>query len=276
MPTRERRAKAVLRKALAALPKTVTLYYTSRSDDGLSNEQLQRIFDGDIEGVESELDEYGWEHVEYNIDYAIKEVLPDAADRDLLGDFPDLELELRTAIQERDDSKGPLLEQLAVTNGKLMRYYLDYDLEPGSWSWEADAVEKAMAEIAEAAGIEVEANRDTLWSLVAEATYGGSLYVIWYDDPEDVVMSVLNGQWGNSHVATTISWTDPQLVVLDSMNGSGMDGEVKGTVTKPFDPEKLSMDGKTRGYGYTWDDTASVVHSAYRCPVTLTYPDKEI
>lgn len=271
MPTRERRAKAVLKKALANLAPSYTLYYVTRGDDGLHEEQIADIFDGNVEKVEEVLDDYALDGIDYYLTEIVKELIPDEDERDLLEEFVELHDELRFAIRDRDDSKGPLLEQLGVTGPKLMRYELNYHLEPGSWSWEEDEVQKAMAEMAEVMGVDFEANRGSLWSLVVEASYGGQLYVIWYGDVEEVVMPVLNKAWGNDEqVPTTISWTDPEVVVLNAGNGSGYSDSIKGTITVPFDTEKLAMDGRRTGHGYTWDDVASVVHSAFRCDVTLT------
>lgn len=271
MPTRQRRAKAVLKKALANLAPSYTLYYVTRGDDGLHEEQIADIFDGNVEKVEEVLDDYADDGIDYYLTEIVKELIPDEDERDLLEEFVELHDELRFAIRDRDDSKGPLLEQLGVTGAKLMRYELNYHLEPGSWSWEEDEVQKAMAEMAEVMQVDLEANRGSLWSLVAEASYGGQLYVIWYGDVEEVVMPILNKLWGNDDkVPTTIAWTDPEVVVLNAGNGSGYSDTIKGTITVPFDPEKLAMDGRVRGHGYTWDDVAGVAHSAFRCDVTLT------
>lgn len=51
-------------------------------------------------------------------------------------------------------------------------------------------------------------------------------------------------------------WTNPTLVILDSMNGSGYAEEVVGTVTADFDRTKLRIDAKGAGYGYSWSEVA--------------------
>lgn len=261
-------AEQILTKALADLRPKYTLIYVDY-DDGLSDEQIARIFDGDVEGVESDVDEWAMEGTDHNVDEIIADLVPEEHHRDLLEAGDEID-ELRNAIQERDDSRGALMELLHTTGSKLMRYALDYELEPDSWNWDEEQIVEAMHGIADAAGIDFDTNEKALRSLVVEASYGGSLYVIWYGDPEDVVKGVLNTTWENDEAPTTIAWTDPHLVVLDGWNGSGYSDDVKGIVTKPFVPTNLRMDGNVKGHGYTWDQVAGLVYSAFSNEPTLT------
>lgn len=262
------KASAIARRAIAKLDKTYTLYYVSRGDDGLSSQQLADIFDGDWQKVEETLDEYADEGRWHYVREIIKELLTDE-EYQILDDSEYYD-EVRFAIEERDDSEGALLSQLSVTGNKLMRYDLDFDLESSLTMDEADFA-YAVRTICEKCGIDYLTNKAAIESMVIECSYGGQLYVLFYDDPEPIVRGVLNKAWGNDDVPTTITWENPSLVILDGMNGSGMDTQVKGTITRPFDPDKFRMDGTgVKGHGYTWDDVAGVVKSAYSCNVTLS------
>lgn len=127
--------------------------------------------------------------------------------------------------------------------------------------------------IAEAIGLDFDgytSHRNAIDAMLTEANDGGELYVIWYGDVEDVVMGIANTEWGNNKAPTTISWKNPHLVILNTWNGSGFDSDaIPVTITKPFEREMFRLDGP-HGHGYTWDQVAGVVHSAYECEVTIT------
>jgi hypothetical protein len=268
-----RQAKEDLGEALYEYAKenldaTYTLWYPSY-DDELSDDQVLAIFDGKWEKVEGDFDDWlldsKWDACKYIIDDILGK-----EDSALLQDTEWFD-ELRFAIEERDDSFP--LKTLAGSTSKLMRY----DLEVGFGDCcfqDDDDFEADVKAVAEAVGLDFdgyEAHRDQIAAMLREAN-GGHLYVIWHDDVEDVVMGICNKEWGNDLAPSTITWENPHLIVLDTLNGSGYasDDPLPITITKPFDREMFRLDAARTGRGYTWTDTTGgVTESAYECKVTV-------
>jgi hypothetical protein len=263
--TRRQTRRQIVRDAEGRLAPSYTLMWLSY-DEQLSDEQIVRLLDGDFESVEEDIDawaaEYRWGRV--------REIV-----RDLVGD-ENLALidctaeydELRIAVEERDES-DLLAGLIRNSHPRLWRYSLDYDLDPGSMTWDEPEFVQAMRDISEVAGIDLLDNASALGSLVNNAPYGGSLYVLWHGDAEDILTAVLDSTWGNDRAPTTIEWRDPHLLVLDGLNGSGADARVKGTVRVPFRPERVRLDA-ARGHGYTWTEVACPHPAGYEATVTLT------
>jgi hypothetical protein len=260
----------VYERALAELPDKVQLVDVEY-DDQLRDEQIQKLFDGDELSVFEELDEGFADSRHYGMEYVLNDVLGD--DRALLERHaPELAERLRDEINERDESDA-LGDLLRRSGSRLVRYRLggedDYDLEPNSWSWDEDEIEEAAKALAETAGVPYEGDNVLRFrSLVVEASYGGVLEVIWYADVEDLYKALEFDGEGKPTAVGTITWTDPDLLVLDAMNGSGHNEAIKGQISVPFDPSRLTLD--SQGWGYGWDKIAGVVHSAYACEWSIT------
>ncbi len=184
---------------------------------------------------------------------------------------------IRLTIRERDVS-DPFGDLLKATGDRLFRYDLGYDLADGSWAWADEEYEVAALEIAEAAGLNPD-NGDLLrelWSLVAESTDGGRLYVLWSGDVAQAVdlASAVEGTPEHDNPGT-VTFVEPHLLVLNSWNGSGSEVRVEGNVTLPIVPRRVQLDAAKIGGGYSWTDVAGPVTSAYGCDVTIVRPTGE-
>jgi len=245
-------SKRILKQALGKLAKTYTLGYVE-----LSDEQIASLIESptDANEVENTLyDNYVSEQRWYALrEIILPELVPDRVEREFLTDDDDAMDTLWEAILERDDSTV-LDDLLRNTGSKLWRYDLGVSI--------LDRSIESVRALAEAAGIDYAANLEALTLLVNE-TGEGDAWVIWYGDTGRVVQPALNHHWQNADAPGAITWTDPHIVVLNSASGSGHDEQVRGTITLPFDPERLALDSK-RGY-YGWDDVASVYKPAYEC-----------
>ena len=253
--------QAAFDRAIEALPDKVELVYVDHRDQ-LTDEQLQTVLTESLDAVLQDVDEQAMDLRDEGV-WAVLEDCLDTEDLDLLrADHVGLFDELRYALQARDVS-DPFRDLLRNSGGRLVRYRLDYDLAPGSWSWSAQEADDAARDLAEAAGLAYEGDTaQACRDLVANASGGGSLWVVWDADVEDLHDALSYGADDNKPVASgTITWTDPCLLVLDSFNGSGHDARIEGELSAAFDPARLTLD--SQGPGYSWQDVSGAVPSGY-------------
>lgn len=243
-------AKALLERKLTELDKTYHLVFIERADR-LSDEQVQALLEGKSLYEDPHFDEWyndarwsGWE--------SVRDELLEPEERDLLDEHPELMDELRFAVEERDQS-DPAADLLRETPYMLFRFDMGLDVAPSEFAHNDDAEAAAVA-MAEALGVDLDANRDSLRSAFWHASYGGRLFVIAYLDPQDVVG------------ATRATFTNPHVVVLDRLNGSGMDCQVLGEVSVDITTENTVLDSSDR---YGWDEIAGVHGPAYAPDETL-------
>ncbi len=267
----ERTAEQVKDDVIARLDATYTLIYAER-DDALTNEQIavllkgENLFESD---AFSRLEE--WESdVRYDRAIEIIKDLCEGDEYDILDADPDALDEVRFAIYDRDDS-DIYTALLKNTGSRLFRYDLGYELESDSWRWDDQQYNTAVREIAEAAKLDLTPDLAAdLRTLVTEASYGGHLYIMWFGDTEQAVdlASAIEGTEANTNPGT-VTFINPTLLILDGLNGSGMDAQVKATITLDIKPGNVTIDAPRTGTGYTWSEVAYPSVSAYRCDVTI-------
>lgn len=248
--TREDQARRTLAEIIARVPAEVDLVYVDYRDEW-SDEQLQLMLNDDYDELWETTEEHESDSRWQGVKYVMDEVIESEEERDLLIEF-NLEDELRDEIQERDSSNW-YKDMHRNTPDKLLSVAVGYDVPDYTQCQTDEEIEEHVAGMAEALGIELGANRSALAQILAEASYGGELRVIWYGAVEPALS------------ATGATFTDPCVVILDRWNGSGMDGRVTGTVTVKLEPGDIAVDSQMR---YGWDAIAGVVHSAYACDVT--------
>lgn len=234
-------------------------------DERLFGTQITRMLGGEYNTVEEEIIET-WDLDDYTGE-RIRELIPDRTDRDLCAEAGLLE-PLVDAIMENDDSD--IIPQLIRnTFGQLLRYEVA-SIETG-YSSTPTELRKSAKRIARLTGIDYMANRDALWELVTEASYGGTLYVLWYGDVDDLLARAADIEFGAAKPGGHITWTDGHLLILDLHNGSGHDVKVTGTIRRPLDTAQCSVDEKGNGgnYGYSWTDVCDPVASYYRNDPTI-------
>jgi hypothetical protein len=224
-------------------------------DDQLRDEQIQKLFAGE----EDDIPDAEWESdARWNSVRAILDDLLDEDARTTLDQLGALD-EVCDAIHERDtsDSIGDLMRN---THPKLMRFRLDFETEGDPCRHSDEENDTAARALGGAAEIDWETNADALRELVASACFGGSLYVLWRGPVAPVYQAVCEARWKDPAPEIVVQWIDPELLVLDQLNGSGHAVTVKGTVRVTFDPDRLSLDGRSLGGGYSWADTVADDH----------------
>ncbi|MFI7083936.1 hypothetical protein ACIBUR_10050 [Streptomyces anulatus] len=234
--------------------------------DRLSEEQLHRLFaeDEDASGLdhaEGVLD-FDWldENRYHGTQHVLGELLDDDT-REFLEKHDVLD-QVRHAIEERDQS-DPIGDLMDGTGPQLFRYRLDVEVGGDPWRASEEKLTATAKMLAEGAGLDFPDNFSELRELVAHASYGGGLHILWRGDVRAVwdAVNKIRGALPDAKPTITVQWTDPELLVLDTWNGSGHTVKVRGTVRLPFDPARLSLDTDRAPGGYSW---TNVVGAGYQ------------
>lgn len=279
----------VVAEVIEALPTKFEWYYASY-DDELTDRQLGRIineatdytgYDAVRDDLDEILTEYRWQSEKDAIDEAFKDA-DHVEHRDLISG--EQEDEIREALWERDNS-DPMEELLKRTPEKFFRYRVDCEVG-AEYLMDEEEWDETVREIATAVGIDldtahppnlhrrdasgqpvIETNRGTITEMLANSGSGGGLYVFWRGDTEQMVRAMCDFD----PKPRTITWENPSLLVLSTMNGSGFECDVVGTITLPFDTENLYLDATNVGPGYSWNDTTGALSgSGYDNRPTIT------
>lgn len=270
----EREADAILER-LNTGDRKFSLSFVSY-DDRLTEDQTIDYLSGNIAGVdESVFDNFADQNA-VSTSEAVEELLQEAGLEPHEVSEEKLD-ELRDAVRENDDS-DPVNDLIRNTPEKLMRLSLDQPTNNEHWQGGADGVEEKreakIAEILTARGMDVSTDeaREAIAELVANGPWdwheGVDLDVIYYDDIRG--STVFNADAG---VAETreITFKDPHILLIDRMNGSGHDVRISGTIKATATPEKPVKLDAAKNDGYGWDDTAGVVHGAYRTETSSSW-----
>lgn len=266
--------------ALQADSRKFTLAHVSY-DDELMPDQIVHYLSGDMESFDQIYENWGdhrWQTASEEIDSVLTEFGLDEDD-----DQVDREL-LREFIQDQDDSDIQN-ELIRGTSSQLMRTRLGHVHGEGTYSGHDDAVwparEARIAEMLAEHGLKVETDeqREAINELVHNGPYewhdGVRLEVIFQGDIRDA--TVWNKDAGDVQ-DRRITFESPYILLIDTVNGSGHDVKLPGSLTATVTPDRPAMLDKKPDWGYSWDDVAGVVHSAYRTDVKTEWvpaPDKE-
>lgn len=240
-------AQAAVELTVSRLDEKYSLVYIDRGER-LTDDQIQRLIAGDEEVLDEDwVSENRWRGVNHVLD----EILDEDA-RVFLEEHEALE-QVREAIEDRDES-DPIRDLMRETGSKLFRYRLDAEAAAGAWKFSDEQVSSAARALAEDAGVVFWDNCEALRELVAHASYGGSLYVLWRGDVRPVYDAICTVRFSDPASKVTVQWTDPELLLLDQWNGSGHTVRVRGTVRLVFDPDRLCLDTARGQGGYSWTD----------------------
>lgn len=270
----ERETGAILNRLEAGNQK-FSLSFVSY-DDHLTEDQTVDYLNGDIAAVdESVFDNFADQNA-LSTREAVEELLRESGleTHDVSEELLD---DLRDAVRDHDDS-DPVNDLIRNTPEKLMRLSLDQPTSYEYWQGGADGVEEKreakIAEILTAGGMDVSTPeaKEAISELVANGPWdwheGVDLDVVYYDDIRG--STVFNADAGVAE-SREITFKDPHILLIDRMNGSGHDVQIPGTIKATATPEKPVKLDAAKNDGYGWDDTAGVVHSAYRTETASTW-----
>jgi hypothetical protein len=249
--------EAAYDRCVEALPDTVTLYEVHPYDDGLSAELIQAAFAGDYEKLDEKLlDDDSYREARHDASWEAVGSYCDAADIDLLkqssGDGQKM-TELLWAVEERDDTD--LVRALArVTGSVYVRYRLAHDVST-TWASTDDEKNNEALDIAGVLGIEgTDPAVSVIRQVLAEASSGGSLWLFWRGNVEELIDACMELDSTGNPVRQTMTVINPQLLVLGEVDGSGWAETIEADVTVDFDRAKLKVDAKGVGNGYSWSE----------------------
>lgn len=251
-------------EAIKSLPEKSDLVYVDYRDQ-LREDQISAILEGDMDkAIDSFMEEWISDQQHSSIMELLKDNLPDEAKEHFDEVVSSDEFErFQSECWERDSST-PFDDLARNTPGVMIRYYLDHDVPDYTMVDTPDEFEEAAREIAKAAGIDYKTNEKNIKSLIANASYGGSLVVLHRSDIEDV-MKVMDGG--------TVIFTDPEVLIYDGFNGSGHQESLTGTITVTIDDDHPMMHDTGR---MSWSDgIAGIVHSCAETSAEFTPKKKE-
>ncbi|MFH9731810.1 hypothetical protein [Streptomyces sp. NPDC017260] len=247
-------AQAAADLVVSRLAEKYTLVYVDRGEC-LSDEQIHKLLAGEEDVLN---DDWFFENRAQGTNHVLSELLDDDV-RQFLEENDVLE-QVREAVEERDES-DPLGDLMRMTSSKLFRYQLDAEAKGEPWRLSEDEADDAARRLGEDIGVSFEDNADPLRELVAHASYGGNAHILWHGDVRTVYDAVRRVRFHEPAPEITIQWTDPELLVLDSWNGSGHSVKVRGTIRLAFNPNHLFLDTAKGPGGYSWTD---VVGAGYQ------------
>ena len=267
-------AKAITAK-LAGQNARYDVYYVDY-DSQMSTDTKVAYLQGDFDGFE-ELYE-GWsDHYEENLTATVTGILNEEG---LSYEYVDEDI-IRDYVADHDDSDliGGLLRQ---TGPQLMRARLDRLDTNALFSGHDDAVwDKRIAHIEErltAAGMSIgEEERKDISELVHNGPWdwheGVRLEVIYQDDLAN--STVWDRTGGGSIKERDLEFSNPHILLIDSINGAGHDTRINGTIKTRVSADRPAMLDEKPDFGYSWDDVCGLVKSAYNTDVTATWVQED-
>lgn len=257
-------------------------YFTGGPSERLDDDEINAVLAGNLfEAVDSIRENYQ----EY-IDATQREAAETACDeadveRDELS-WQDQQAVVQ-AVDSNSDAGYQLYKQLlSNTPAQLVRRRLD-DHSAGdfqqrayeagvAWGNTADYEirERSVVEHLTGYGIDFtdERNRESVAEMVAngphDLTDGTKLELISYNDVDDLAPDQED---------RTVTFTDPHVLLIDTMSGAGHDVKLFGTLSVPVPAAPEEGDKKTfytDAGGYSWDEVAGVHKPGYRTAVTVT------
>jgi hypothetical protein len=250
-------------ETVQSLDTRYTLVYPDRGDT-LTPPQVQALLDGETAGEADaldDLDEWESESRWLGASAVVRDLLT-AEERTLLDDAGLLQ-PLHEEVVDRDES-DVITDLLNHSNHLLFRYDLGVDVP--DYTADAEQRRDAAAEIGAATGLDAADKDGPITELLEHATFGGRLYVLWYDSPAEALRLAGSPTEQDGSAAAdiprTVTFVGAHLVVLDQWHGSGHDVRID-TLRAAWSPRKVSVDAPGLGRGWSWHDIAGPVASAY-------------
>lgn len=257
-------------------------------DDKLTDAQVSDVLAGKWTAVDNEVDRVFWEDKQTEAERVAKELL-EGLDRDWDELGEDGQQRVLDAINDHDgsDPVGRLFHQ---TPKQLMRTslgpvaakagaaaYVD-DVDDAAFAARCQAVTDTLAEH----GLDTSAPevREAVEELVANGPHhwheAVDLEVIWYGDLETAMPRPRSDADWEDADTKALSFTDPYVLLIDRVNGSGHDVRVPGSLRKdiPRNNEEVDLPREQRVYldsnagGWSWDKVCGLVKGAYATEVT--------
>ena len=201
-------------QVLARLKPRYTLWYADRNDYFHDAKTIAKLYETGGNSFWDDCDWYG----DARYDMARQELdeeMTDEEDRVLAG--TEEYCELREDIEARDDS-NPLTDMLKNTPSQWMLTPIGLSLDSPLGEESASAIREIKGKLGIAIGDERYDAK--LEELVENATYGGRVVVLYYDDVDQLIL--------DKDEIKTLRFKNPNVCLRDSWNGSGYDVKLEG------------------------------------------------
>jgi len=224
----------------------VYIDYDSNLDDSLEsvNEAIQKqdwcpLDESQDEWMmQSQMDglDYVWDELKKEL-YDADDFFPEEIDTFMEDNRSDIEEEIFNR-----DTGTPMDDLIRHTKDPVMFYDLEVDVEYG---YDQESYDNNFQAIKEALSIEDDSFNTNIETLLVNASYGGRLVVYFVGDIKSMMELEMNGY-------NTISFKNPNVAIIDRMNGSGSDDCFdKLELSFPLDIRNIYID-KVLHYNYTY------------------------
>jgi hypothetical protein len=254
-PDRQPLREAIYTRAVASLPSGIDLGYVPR-DLHLQWVDLEMLTDGLVDQVRDLYDRSLREELGDGLARYIRALLPDAAERALLEEDPELLGELEREIRERDLAE-PLEQALRQTGVRHFCYRFRFQVQGGRLR--PGNLERQARRLAAECGVDLDANREALIPLINGAGAGDRLCIHWRASPQAVLGPLLeawdHGTW------LEMAWVDPHA----TFGATGREVQLRGTIVR-----RLSLRGHALGMlPESWEDVHTKPPEAYLTPFSV-------
>ena len=271
------------------------LYFIDRGDQ-CTDEQMDDLLAGNVLAVEESIRDHFDDSVYERVSEKAEELTNEAFENgDIDKDWDELDederQEIRQAVEAKDEST-PVDDLMRVTGPQLVRnsfgspyenlknpssYAGDWmDRQPGSGMDNegfADRVQ-AISTILTSKGMDTTTPeaQTAIQELVSEGPWnfheGVDVDLITYSELDEVRVP---SDFSGGTTTKDLEFTDPRILLIDRMNGSGHEVQIPGIVKvrltsnpdgEPAEKGDRFVMDNAKGNGYGWDETASVVKSA--------------
>ena len=248
--TTENKHEITLEQILELLPKKVSLHYVDYQDSlDEHTETLQEcISAGNMDILYNLTDEW-YIHDHYGYDEVIKNLRSDLEnafefDEDELdGIMEQYEDEIRDAIYDRDNS-DVIKDLFRNTSAQTMFYDTGHYVESEYGESEAH-YRLERIRIKKLLNIKDDTFDRNIDMMISQASYGGKLYVYFYDSVEDFIN--IDESFNTIEFSGHVS-----IAIVDNGNGSGDSMELAHSFELPLNKGNIFLD-KEVSYSYTFD-----------------------
>jgi hypothetical protein len=196
---------------------------------------------------ETWLDDYYFESIRY--------ILNEVFTEEELIELRDVELifEIEDYLREINTSKDITVQLIKNTSSRFFYYDLNFDVEEafadcGMWKTALNNEERQAKKIARHLRIDYKKNKEALLELVANASYGGSLCILFEAEPFDLMESETL-----KHNVIEFCGGSYELCVMNRANGSGHSISFNEDLKVAFTRDNLHDDEGSEGYSFSGD-----------------------
>lgn len=221
----------------------VYIDYRSNLEDDLESVQ-KAIQTQEWYPLDETLDEWYSDSQIEGLDYALDELQKEVEREFDLEDAQDIIEQFREEIEQEiyDRDRSNPIKDLLSNTGEIVFFY-DTGTYIEESGFDDEMFEDNMALLRDVLQVKDGSYDKVLWSLLAEASYGGRVVIYFRDNAENMM---------NIGENKTIIFKNPMVAIIDTFNGSGHNEDLPGhEISLSLDPKNIFID-KTFKYSYVY------------------------